>query len=129
MAHGTTVKVVESAVRSLNDKAEALGWSRRYEFHKGNAATGVQHALVTRVPESVLAIHREPIGNTLNKAHRYVNAMAQVLNDALLERASARAGVMTGRGTTAEHRVLGIDPGRTVGIHDPNARSLRPGEG
>lgn len=112
MSHGTTIKVVESAVASLNDKAERLGWLRRYEFHKGNATMGQQHRLVTRLPGQVLAIQSEPIGNTLNKAHRYVQAMNQVLNDATLERARSRAGALTG-----EHR-----------MYDPNARSNRPGE-
>lgn len=123
MTHGTTVKVVESAVRALNDKAEALGWARRYAFQKGNAAMGQQHVLETTVPHLVHPAHREPIGNTLNKAHRYLAAMSQVLSDALAERERSRTGVLLGTGVS-------LDPGRTtgVGIWDPDARINRSGE-
>lgn len=119
MAHGTTVKVVESAVTALNAKMEALGWARRYRFIKGNATMGQQHVLETDLPHLVHPAHREPIGNTLNKAHRYLAAMGQVLTDALAERDRQRA--------TATGEIPRVDAGK-VGFMDPDARSRRPGE-
>jgi hypothetical protein len=118
MAHGITKVLVESVVHSLNDKAERLGWTRRYEVQFGSSANGVKHVLQTRVPHLSHAVDQHPF-NTLSKVHQYLQAMGQVLNDALLERSRQRAEAV-GRGIT-------ILTGQPV-VYDPDARALRPGE-
>lgn len=121
MAHGITKEVVRSTIDSLNDKAERLGWARRYEVRFGSNPNGVKHVLQTMTPERNHAVEEHPFG-TLSKLHQYLLAMGQVLNDAVLERARQRTEAMV--------RGAAVDPGRTVVIStfDPDARALRPGE-
>lgn len=112
MAHGITKVLVESVVHSLNDKAERLGWVRRYEFVPGSSANGVKHVIQTRLPHLQHPTDAHPF-NTLSKTHQYLVAMGGVLNDALAERERQRATVRGG--------VLSV-PG---GFVDPDARSTR----
>lgn len=117
MAHGITKVLVESIVHSLNEKAERLGWTRRYEFVAGSNANGVKHVIQTRLPHLQHPTDAHPF-NTLSKAHQYLVAMGQVLSDAVAERERQRATVRGG--------ILALDPGRTTGIaFDPDARSVR----
>ncbi len=131
MSHGVTKVLVASIVHSLNEKAERLGWVRRYEFVMGSSANGVQHVLETQLPTLEHPSHRQPIGNTLSKAHQYLAAMGQVLNDAIAEREAARSKAVYDRRpdqlhTTYPDAQVYYQPRRIA--HDPDARSLRPGE-
>lgn len=112
--HGITKVLVESVVASLNEKAERLGWARRYEFVAGSSAGGVKHVIQTRVPQLSHPTDLQRF-NTLSKTHQYLLAMGQVLNDAVAERERQRA------------TVTGEIPRIRAG-YDPNARSLRAGE-
>jgi hypothetical protein len=121
MTHGITKEVVRSTIDSLNDKAERLGWARRYEAQFGSNRNGVKHVLLTRTPERNHPVEQHPFA-TLSRFHNYLLAMGQAMNDAVLERARQRTEAMT--------RGIALDPGRTAGIaiFDPDARGLRPGE-
>lgn len=112
MPHGITKVLVDSVVRSLNDKAERLLWARRYEFVPGSNANGVKHTIQTRLPNLEHPTDLQMF-STLSKTYRYLLAMGQVLNDALSER--------------DRQRRVAIDPGRTTGTvtFDPDARSAR----
>lgn len=105
MPHGITKEVVRSTIDSLNDKAERLGWTRRYEVQFGSNPNGIKHVLQTRVPHLDHTIDHHPFA-TLSKLHGYLLAMGQVLNDALLERARERTEVMTG----TRPAITGYDP-------------------
>ena len=105
MPHGITKETVRSTIATLNDRAERLGWTRRYEVLFGSNPKGIKHVLQTRLPQ-----HAHP-GNlqtfaTLSKLHQYLLAMGQVLNDAIAERARERTEVMTG----ARPPITGYDP-------------------
>lgn len=123
--YGVTSMLVESVTHSLNEKAERLGWRRRYEFEKGNAAKGIQHVLVTLPTGGPVEGARTPIGNTLSKAHQYLVAMGQVLNDAIAEKDRARSAYVGDRRIMKHHATMES----AVGVWDPDARSGRPGEG
>lgn len=110
--HGVTAQLVESAVNSLNDKLERLGWVRKYRFVKGSNANGVQHVLETDMPDLAHPAHREQIGRTLAEAHAYVLAMCHALNDAIAERERQRSTVR-------------MDPVNRSLFADPDARSVR----
>jgi len=115
MTHGITKETVRSTVESLNDKAERLGWARRYDVQFGSNPNGVKHVLQTRTPERNHAVEERPF-STLSKLHQYLLAMGQVLNDAVLERTRQRTDAMA--------RGVALDPGRTI-IHDSDARGIR----
>lgn len=112
MTHGITKETVRTTVASLNDKAERLGWARRYEVEFGSNPNGIKHVLQTRVPQHNHPADPKPF-STLSKLHQYLVAMAQVLNDALLERQRDRVEVMT----FASDRPVRV-------LHDPDARSV-----
>lgn len=87
---------VRSAVRDLNLKVAALGWNRTYRLVFGSSANGIAHRLETRISDLVHPIRSIPIGNTLSKAHKYIEAMAMVFADALAERDRQRAIAVNG---------------------------------
>ena len=112
MTHGITKETVRTTVASLNDKAERLGWTRRYEVQFGSNPNGVKHVLQTRVPQLDHPTDLHPFA-TLSQVHKYLLAMGQVLNDALLERQRERVVVMTGASA------------RPVATYDPDSRTAR----
>lgn len=118
MTHGITKELVRTVVASLNEKAERLGWVRRYDVQFGSNPNGIKHQLQVTVPpmEHPTLIERFA---TLSRLHQYLVAMGTVLNDAVSERERERSIVRGG--------VLALDPGRT---YDPDARSVtRANEG
>lgn len=90
---GITKALVESAVRSLNDKAEQLGMDRRFEFSMGNFSMGRQHALIERQPTLAHPAAETKIGQTLSLALTYVTAMNHGLLAALADRDHKRLNV------------------------------------
>lgn len=117
MTHGITKETVRTTVTSLNDKAERLGWARRYDVQFGSNPNGVKHVLQTILPHLQHPTDAHPFA-TLSKLHQHLLAMGQVLNDAVAERERQRATVRGG--------ILALDPGATTGIaFDPDSRSVR----
>ena len=93
---GVSRALVESAVHSLNDKAEQLGMSRRFEFHPGSKAMGRQHTLVETQPTLAHPVSQTKIGITLKDALEYVTAMNHGLLTALQDRSHKRSQTVTG---------------------------------
>ena len=112
MTHGITKVLVSSVIASLNEKAERLGWVRRYEVEFGSSANGVKHVVQTRLPHLQHPTDLHPF-NTLSKVHQYLLAMGQVLSDAVAERERQRATVRGGAMSL------------TSSFVDPDARSVR----
>lgn len=123
MTHGVTKELVRTVVASINDKAERLGWVRRYEVEFGSNANGVKHVLQTRLPHLQHPTDRHEFA-TLSQVHKYLTAMGGVLNDALLERGRERAIVKGGAMSLAE-AVARPDYPIKGSFADPDARSVR----
>ncbi len=117
MTHGITKETVRSTVESLNDKAERLGWVRRYDVRFGSNPNGIKHVLLTNTPERSHPVEEHPFA-TLSRLHSYLLAMGQALNDAVLERARQRTEAMTRQGFSAEATRISFDPdSRTARRH------------
>lgn len=124
MTHGITKELVRTAVASLNEKAERLGWARRYEVQFGSNPNGVKHVLQTQVPEFSHPTDQHPFA-TLSQVHKYLLAMGQVLNDALTERDRQRQTAV-GRGIAAVTGELPDDMIREVMRRDYARRGYDP---
>lgn len=96
--------LVESAVRALNDKAEAIGLARRFELEAGSSAKGIRHKLLERRPELVHPVASTSIGRTYAEALKYVNAMNHALLAVRADRESRRSqlGLPTPSGGTRQ---------------------------
>lgn len=114
MVH-TTKGNVERAVQRLNDKAEALGWSRRFALRAGSNANGVQHVLEESIPDAPNPLRANKIGATYNAALGYLEAFAAAMESALAEREMERMEVLSGESSIPIARFS----------FDPDARSAR----
>lgn len=126
MTHGITKELVRTVVASLNDKAERLGWVRRYEVEFGSNPNGVKHVLQTRLPHLQHPTEPHPFA-TLSQLHKYMLAMGDVLNDALAERERARQHAVS-RGiaiVTGESLDNVLARRATAQAYDPDSRSER----
>lgn len=123
MTHGITKVLVASVVASLNEKAERLGWVRRYEVQFGSNPNGVKHVLQTRLPHLQHPIDLHPFA-TLSQVHKYLLALGQGLNDAILERERERATVRGGAISLTE-ALSRPDYPIKGSFADPDARSVR----
>jgi hypothetical protein len=126
MTHGITKELVRTVVASLNDKAERLGWVRRYEVEFGSNPNGIKHVLQTRVPDMGHPTDQHPFA-TLSQVHKYLQAMGQVLNDAIAERDRARQhavsrGIAIVTGEPLDEVLARRAAART---YDPDARTER----
>lgn len=123
MTHGITKETVRTTVASLNDKAERLGWARRYEVEFGSNPNGVKHVLQTRLPHLQHPTDARPF-STLSQLHKYLLAMGDALNAAVAERERERAIVKGGAMSLAE-AVARPDHPIKGSFADPDARSTR----
>lgn len=85
-----TKKTVERAVEALNDKAERLGWTRRFELRPGSSANGVWHALEENFPGVKDPITVTKIGRSYREALGYVETMNHALLAGVAEREMSR---------------------------------------
>lgn len=90
---GVNKTLVDSAVRSLNDKAEQLGMDRRFEFVPGSRTMGRMHSLIEKQSTMVHPAAETKIGHTLSEALTYVTAMNHGLLAAMADRDHKRAHV------------------------------------
>lgn len=109
MTHGITKETVRTTVTSLNDKAERLGWARRYDVQFGSNPNGVKHVLQTILPHLQHPTDAHPFA-TLSKLHQYLLAMGQVLNDAVAERERQRATMRGSLISELDRRGIAFDP-------------------
>jgi len=90
----TSKASVESAVRSLNDKAEEMGMDRRFEFMPGSRSNGVWHRLTEFQTSLAHPVSDTKIGRSLAEALAYVEAMNHGLLSVLGDRAHRRTQAM-----------------------------------
>jgi hypothetical protein len=123
MTHGITKVLVASVVASLNEKAERLGWVRRYEVQFGSNPNGVKHVLQTRLPHLQHPTDPRTFA-TLSQLHKYLSALGDALNAGLAERARERATVRGGAMSLTE-ALSRPDYPIKGSFADPDARSVR----
>jgi hypothetical protein len=79
-----TKTLVETAVVSLNDKAEELGMARRFEFRPGSRSNGVAYSLAESQDQAWVA--ETKIGRSLAEAYDYVLAMNHAFTSIISDR-------------------------------------------